>query len=950
MQKYYDKTPTQGSTNPVRSDGLNQQLTQIGSNLGDFSSGAADSNSKSFDDGDSKEMTSTGNLQIVDGEVQTYSNANYIVYSCQVSKGDLLHITATHSVAKAFRYGFTRTQPVAGVKVDGYQSYNVTSVDIHATAPYDGYLAIFHYGTYFTDMSVKVMFNRVSESRTYRGPWTSNGTTAAVYNDGNPIYKADTGYTNCTVYTPVKKGDVVHFTATNSTSRSGYVGFSSIYPAVDGTPCVGFEKYTTTAIDHTVVAPIDGYFTFSWFGSFYSYWADRAAYITKESLLDTVFDLGNADKELEAKIDEINAARWYWAVESPTRIARRLINSDTGVVTEASQDTYSIFYLAASEGDKLHISTAEAHTLKYGYCANIPEIGDTVTLANVESAIAEYDYTMPSDGYFVMYYSYNYMYALTLTKYTDKLAEGGSSYTDTYQVEMFGGILTSGSIFNGPIRINSSSDNSGQFFRYLHSGLIEFNGSDSEIEILSEIGSTETLSIATYGKTKEFLGNVTDVTRINDGVCYIRLYLTNTAAYTARKVLSVRLTQPTLGIKYAKVGDADSRGCFAFETTYPVVDEIDTDVLTPVVSDERQYDNGHILLPPNYSADGEPVPLIIFCHGTGGLDFNGTYGSYYDYKSYLRDEGYAVADCSGLTNKNWSVTNVFNAPSAMACYEDMYRYIVRNFNIRTDGVYIMGKSAGGFMSILMAHKQPFKIKASAPLCPAISWMASSLTVEAADSIQIAMEQIGFGSRTWTERIGRSDHFAKWLANYNWEIGGQQGDKPYASTMSSDMQFIMDNLKKLVSYDPLFINSDLDFEAFMDICFDKMALRNSMNSYYVSATVDGTTYTQEMWQHDQQFREQLVAMCASAHKYLTVPMKIWEAEDDNETPWGITKMLQSMVQNSGGTLYIRKMPNGHGSHHSVDSGGPMASGTTKFGKAYTDIPVAYVEVADWFDRW
>lgn len=36
MQKYYDKTPTQGSTNPVRSDGLNQQLTQIGSKIGDL--------------------------------------------------------------------------------------------------------------------------------------------------------------------------------------------------------------------------------------------------------------------------------------------------------------------------------------------------------------------------------------------------------------------------------------------------------------------------------------------------------------------------------------------------------------------------------------------------------------------------------------------------------------------------------------------------------------------------------------------------------------------------------------------------------------------------------------------------------------------------------------------------------------------------------------------------
>lgn len=37
MQKYYDKTPTQGSTNPVRSDGLNQQLATIGSKIGDLS-------------------------------------------------------------------------------------------------------------------------------------------------------------------------------------------------------------------------------------------------------------------------------------------------------------------------------------------------------------------------------------------------------------------------------------------------------------------------------------------------------------------------------------------------------------------------------------------------------------------------------------------------------------------------------------------------------------------------------------------------------------------------------------------------------------------------------------------------------------------------------------------------------------------------------------------------
>lgn len=36
MQKHYDKVPTQGSTNPVKSDGLHQQLATIGLNLGNL--------------------------------------------------------------------------------------------------------------------------------------------------------------------------------------------------------------------------------------------------------------------------------------------------------------------------------------------------------------------------------------------------------------------------------------------------------------------------------------------------------------------------------------------------------------------------------------------------------------------------------------------------------------------------------------------------------------------------------------------------------------------------------------------------------------------------------------------------------------------------------------------------------------------------------------------------
>ena len=68
---------------------------------------------------------------------------------------------------------------------------------------------------------------------------------------------------------------------------------------------------------------------------------------------------------------------------------------------------------------------------------------------------------------------------------------------------------------------------------------------------------------------------------------------------------------------------------FSFETEYPSVFDLSLTNANRELSEdetdycgetsvERYYDYGFIKLPPNYKADGDPVPLVIYIHSTGG--------------------------------------------------------------------------------------------------------------------------------------------------------------------------------------------------------------------------------------------------------------------------------------------------------------------------------------------
>lgn len=105
-------------------------------------------------------------------------------------------------------------------------------------------------------------------------------------------------------------------------------------------------------------------------------------------------------------------------------------------------------------------------------------------------------------------------------------------------------------------------------------------------------------------------------------------------------------------------------------------------------------ENGCLLLPATYTEEGEPTRLIIECHG-----FTGTAAKLkttFTWLQYFAHQGYAVlvVDGGGNYNGPYNMGNPDAVNGSIAAYE----YVIKNYNIKTDGVFVKGESMGGATS------------------------------------------------------------------------------------------------------------------------------------------------------------------------------------------------------------------------------------------------------------
>ena len=111
-----------------------------------------------------------------------------------------------------------------------------------------------------------------------------------------------------------------------------------------------------------------------------------------------------------------------------------------------------------------------------------------------------------------------------------------------------------------------------------------------------------------------------------------------------------------------------------------------------------QATTGALLLPSNYDPEGEPVPVIMYCHGASHGVWYGTWGATDNFrtqKQHWADMGFAVFDCAGAQNNNRKTPfTSAGSPQFVKAYRQCYEYLRKHYNI-SDEIYVCGVSAGG---------------------------------------------------------------------------------------------------------------------------------------------------------------------------------------------------------------------------------------------------------------
>lgn len=501
----------------------------------------------------------------------------------------------------------------------------------------------------------------------------------------------------------------------------------------------------------------------------------------------------------------------------------------------------------------------------------------------------------------------------------------GSAISRTVKLQMQGGRLVDG--------YTEFTTTDSLFKNSIHSILMMNIEGCTITSVGTESG--ETLTIFCYDGSGAYTESVNSISDIDSETCFVKFMLSKSNAYTYLRQLSVTVTgKPSFVKNTVPQQVIDKR--FSFEVTFPskfeplannAEDFSSSDLESGYIgvnNNTRYYDNGYIKLPPNYSPDGAPVPLVVYIHGSNGFGFDGVNnGKYGEYRNFIVNNGYALCDCSGLTNADHykgtpsyseadtSVVaeDVFFAPSFISCIKNLVDHITANYNVKEDGVYIFGKSSGGYTLHMLTQTHGLNIKAAASLAPAISTFANMRYYINYDysSTCRAFRQLGVTEPT-------------------------QGDANWGNASSGNMKLILDNIHALRQIDPMFVGTDLT---------DAQVAELVQNVY-------GTGVSNYKYNFNNS--SACMAVLNSAVTHVTVPTKIWIASDDSSVSYGESKLYVAMAQRGGSQCYLRRMATGTGGHNSVDSNGIKVNYRPKYSDTLVNIPVAYAELVDWFNRW
>lgn len=475
-----------------------------------------------------------------------------------------------------------------------------------------------------------------------------------------------------------------------------------------------------------------------------------------------------------------------------------------------------------------------------------------------------------------------------------------------------------------------------------------------------KINNNETLYIFYYDSNCEYKGyeNGTNVQTILETVyskpkedrCYIKIMVKGSTDYAILRQLEVTIEGEYTLVKN-KTPEAGVIHYFTFATGYPSKAETETTAIGAYLgaasnegknNDTICYDNGYIVLPPNYSQEGVPVPLILFCHGTGGFSWNNNGNATKKVariRKFLANNGYAVCDCSHLTNNYTSFNDSICLPSITSTIASLIRFIQMNYNVETDGIYVTGKSAGGFACMLLPQIEGFKVKAAAGL---------------ATTIFPFMKFYNGGNMVKEDSINKAYREALWEQYNITEI--EDKEETGISNIHSYNAYV--NASKLRRHDPLLKSTNITTEE----------LQTLIKYYYKSGKKYLTDFitAAENGSMGEEVKQKIVNIVNKIKITFNCPIKIWHSQNDEAAGCVMSELFVEWCKRGGTPAYFRKLnpivkPEDEDepyitAHNLVDEinedGKTNATQTiyhTKYGGDVIET-VAICEMVDWFNQW
>ena len=724
-------------------------------------------------------------------------------------------------------------------------------------------------------------------------------------------------------WAPIKSGEIVKVTGTNSSSKTVRVGFCSTKPAVE-VSVSSVVSQAGTSVSITNISDTDGYVVINHVSGNFS---DHKLEVLKFA------NAGEVSSKAESKslTELLQAASVIVGENALVETSILDVSPFFDGFLQNYNDAYNTYAFSVEEGKIYKIKGRTPATTGYvGYMF-----------------VDQYDH-MVAKGVNSTTTATNFTTSLIVCPKgaTTLYVSGYSSVSTTIKGEAFEITQATTEEQKALVRSNLGIADAGiktiypkMGFEHIQGSTGKHNDIDKEFKFVSTIrfvkvnGSfTATTHINCKIRVYKYAGDFsfinhdeytlttdTPVTVDPANAAYIKIMVSDTMDANAGTIPMVKLSLTGrfennwdyFNIDQNKVDQNTNYGRQTIIARVYVTDPTCCDDTTNSVQDDGEIlsDYGCLQLPATYQNTGEPTRLIIYCHGAavnyntyGFGDISGNPGTYPRFEpqdlepGYWLHEGYAVMDVEGNPYNN--TDEHFSMPQAMDCYVAAYKWVIEHYNIKRDGVFLGGRSMGGGTSITLTRDEcPIPVLA---VCP---------------NAAAAMTSFGASSERktfWATHCG-------FVLPDGFSFGN--------GYIEAEKQVFLDNWNKWVKYTPLlgWINdlpiTDQEKSAFLDM----------------------------MWSDNRYTSLQAL------RAHCKCPVKFFGCYEDTTCPPEKTaqvyyKMLMNTGQRAEMRLFHSTIASNKTHHYDTQDDNLRCEVTTKYGEEMTNIPVVYVEMLRFWRRY